>query len=343
MDKKYTYIFLAFLFILSTVAPFIFPNYMVQMTELLILIILALTWNLIGGQMGYNSFGNIAFFGIGMYVTAVLQVGLFYDVGVYNAARGGGAELILSEMQYITGFATGLLLAGFIGALTALFLGLFILGMRGHYFAICTLGLGGMFGEIFAAWEWVGAGSGMTVPNPPASLEDTGSILYYLAFCIMLLTLLAMLYLNKTRFGLSLCAIRDDEDKAESMGIKTVYIKISAWMISAFFVALAGGVAGNLKKFIDPRDTAFTGETYGIWMILMVILGGKGYVWGAVIGAIIFQITKELFWTYLLGWQRVALGLLILIVIIFFPQGIMGTLRDKYPRLFGVYVDDSKK
>jgi branched-chain amino acid transport system permease protein len=77
-------------------------------------------------------------------------------------------------------------------------------------------------------------------------------------------------------------------------------------------------------------------------MILMAILGGKGTLWGPVIGATIFHITQELFWTYLLGWQRVALGLLIVIIVVFFPSGILGFLRERYPERFGVKVDSGE-
>ena len=96
----------------------------------------------------------------------------------------------------------------------------------------------------------------------------------------------------------------------------------------AFFLAAAGGIAGNLVGFIDPREFAFAGATYGVWMVLMALLGGKGTLWGPVIGAAIFHVTQELFWTYLLGWQRVALGLLIVVIVIFFPIGILGWLRQ---------------
>jgi branched-chain amino acid transport system permease protein len=93
--------------------------------------------------------------------------------------------------------------------------------------------------------------------------------------------------------------------------------------------------------FIDPRDTAFAGATYGVWMVLMAILGGKGTLWGPVLGAVIFHVTQELFWTYLLGWQRVALGLFIVLIVVFFPQGILGWARDRWPERFGASVDEA--
>jgi branched-chain amino acid transport system permease protein len=88
-----------------------------------------------------------------------------------------------------------------------------------------------------------------------------------------------------------------------------------------------GGPIGNVVGFIDPRELAFAGSTYGVWMVLMAILGGKGTLWGPVIGATVFHVTQEVFWTYLLGWQRVAMGVLILLIVLFFPTGIIGWIR----------------
>jgi branched-chain amino acid transport system permease protein len=136
-------------------------------------------------------------------------------------------------------------------------------------------------------------------------------------------------------------AIRDDEDKAEAMGIATTRYKTAAWCISALFLGLIGAAAGNLIGFIDPRDVAFAGATYGVWMVLMAILGGKGTLWGPVIGAVIFHVTQELFWTYLLGWQRVALGILIVFIVVFFPLGILGWARERWPERFGHRVEET--
>ncbi len=327
--------------LLGLLAPYLFPAYQSQMAELWLFIVFALTWDLVGGQMGYNSFGNVVFIGIGMYACAVFQVGLIYDVGEYNAAKGGGTHFIFDTGQYLLGLAGGLPLGGLIAALAALALGLLVLGLRGHYFAICTLGLGIAVGEVASGWDWIGAGSGMTTPDPPRELGDVNTLYYYLSFGLAIATFLVIAWLISTRFGLAINAIRDDEDKAEAMGLHTTRIKVTAWVIAAFFLGIAGGIMGNLKKFIDPLDVAFAGETVGVWMILMAILGGKGTLWGPVIGAALFQVMKELFWTYLLGWQRVALGLLIVLIVVFFPEGILGWFRNRWPERFGYRAENA--
>jgi branched-chain amino acid transport system permease protein len=330
----------AALLLFGLAAPYLLPAYHSQLAELWLFIVFALTWDLVGGQMGYNSFGNVLFVGVGTYACAVMQVGLYYSVADYTASDGGNATIFTFDVaQYLTGLAVGLPVAALVAGLVGVLFGSIVLGMRGHYFAICTLGLGVAAGQIFAGWEWVGAGSGMSSPNSPDSLGDITQLLYYLAFALAVLTFGLIRWLLSTRFGLALNAIRDDEDKAEAMGLPTKKIKVAAWAFAALMLGLSGGILGNLKRFIDPIDVAFAGETYGVWMVLMAILGGKGTLWGPVIGATIFQVLKELFWTYLLGWQRVALGLMIVVIVVFFPQGILGWVREKFPEMFGHRVD----
>ena len=150
---------------------------------------------------------------------------------------------------------------------------------------------------------------------------------YFLVVAVICFVVLQVLY--RRRFGLLLNAIRDDEDKAEAMGLPTTRCKVVAWSVAAFFLALTGGAYGNFIGFIDPLDTAFSGATLGVWMILMAIMGGRGSLWGPVLGAMVFHVTQELFWTFLLGWHRVAMGLLIVVIVMFLPDGILGWFRER--------------
>ncbi len=324
--------------LLILAAPLILPNYQTQLAVLWLMVLLALTWDIMGGQMGYNSFGNIVYFGVGMYTTAVIQRGLFFDIDEYAHVAGGtGSQLSL--LDYLLGLGLGLTGGALLCVVLAVILGAGILGLRGHYFAICTLGLGIAAGEIASGWDYLGAGSGLVTPLFPETFFGRGIFFYYYFLTLASLTFVVLRYLYSERFGLAINAIRDDEDKAESMGLYTTRYKTIAWSVSAVFLALAGGAYGNLIGFIDPLDVAFAGPTFGVWMVLMAILGGKGTVWGPVIGATIFHITQELFWTYLLGWQRVALGLLIVVIVVFFPLGILGWIRERWPERFGERVE----
>ena len=106
---------------------------------------------------------------------------------------------------------------------------------------------------------------------------------------------------------------------------------------------MTGGISGNVVGYVDPHDIAFAGATLGVWMVLMAILGGKGTLWGPIIGAIVFYLLKDFLWVKFLGWQRVTLGFLIVIIVIFFPTGIMGYLRTKFPQMFGEVVDEGEQ
>ena len=166
------------------------------------------------------------------------------------------------------------------------------------------------------------------------------ALLYYaLCFATAVATFAFLKWLYATRFGLALNAIRDNEEKAEAMGIHTTRYKTVAWSIAAFFLGISGAVFGNMIGFIEPLEVAFPVTTFGIFMVLMVLLGGKGTLWGPVIGATLFHVIKEAAWIYLLGWQWIALGALIIVNVIFFQQGIMGWAREKWPERFGLVVD----
>lgn len=326
--------------VLSLAAPFLAPAYTSTMAMMWVMVVFALTWDLQGGQMGYNSFGNIVFFGIGMYTTAVVQVGMHADVAAYTAAAGEKA-VILDGPQFLWSLALGMAASAALAVAVAATLGSLILQLRGHYFAICTLGLGIAAGELAGAWDYIGGGSGMEPVRYPDELGSREVFFYYMFFVIAVLTFFTLQRLYAGRFGLAVNAIRDDEDKAEAMGLHTTRYKTVAWCVSAFFLGLIGGGVGILIGFIEPTDTAFAGATFGVWMVLMAILGGKGTMWGPVIGALIFHITQELFWTYLLGWQRVALGVLIVVIVVFFPTGILGWMREQWPERFGHRVEET--
>jgi branched-chain amino acid transport system permease protein len=328
--------------VLSLVAPWLLPAYHNQLAFLWVMVVFALTWDLVGGQMGYTSFGNIVFFGLGMYATAVVQRNLHFDLEEY--VHVAGAVDTLTSGEYVAGLVLGMGAGACLAVAAAAILGACILamGMRGQYFGICTLGLGVAAGELAGGWEYIGAGSGLVTPVFPDGLGERGVFFYYIFFLVAVATFFTLKWLYSARFGLAINAIRDDEDKAEAMGIHTTQYKIVAWCISGFFLSLVGGGVGHLIGFIDPTEVAFAGPTFGVWMILMAILGGKGTLWGPVIGAVIFHITQEAFWTYLFGWQRVALGALIVGIVVFFPQGIMGWMRERWPERFGHRVEQSE-
>ena len=315
-------------------APLLFPDYSNQIAVLWLMIVFASTWDILGGQMGYNSLGNIFFFGAGMYVSAVVQIGLFYDVAMYTSGART-THIVFSQAQYFTGFGLGMLAGGITSAVLAIGVGWIVLGLRGPYFAIGTLGIAIAGAELIASWEWLGAAAGISMPVFPGPPATQKLFFYFLLFVLAFGLLIFLRWLYSTSFGLAINAIRDDEEKAEAMGLHTRRYKRVAWVIAAFFLGLAGSIFGNMTGFIEPRDIAFPTTTFNIFMVLMVLLGGKGTLWGPVVGAVIFHVIKEVTWTYFLGWQFVALGLLIVVIVVYFQQGIVGWLMEKYPKRFG--------
>jgi len=320
------------------VAPLLFPSYTSQIAVLWLMIVFALTWDVLGGQTGYNSLGNIFFFGAGMYASAIVQIGLYYDVGEYTDVSGALIAKF-TDAQYFTGLTLGIAASGVVAAILAVIFGRIVFGLRGPYFAIGTLGVAVAAGELVGTWDWVGGGSGFSLPLYPGEAGESKFFFYYLLFALAVSTFLTLRWLYGTRFGLALNAIRDDEEKAEGMGIHTLRYKTIAWTIAAFFLGISGAIFGNMSIFIEPLEVAFPTVTFGVFMVLMVLLGGKGTLWGPVVGATIFHVIKEITWTYLEGTQWIALGLLIVIIVVFFQQGIMGWVMERRPEWFGIKID----
>ncbi|MFI4982172.1 MAG: branched-chain amino acid ABC transporter permease, partial [Nevskiales bacterium] len=256
-----------FLLILAAglVAPFAFPTYSNEIAVLWLMIVFASTWDILGGQMGYNSLGNIFFFGAGMYICAIVQIGLYYDVGMYTSGART-THIVFTTAQYFTGFALGTVAAGIASAALAIVAGWIVLALRGPYFAIGTLGIAIAAAELISSWEWVGAASGISMPVFPYGPETQKLFFYFLLFALAFVLLVFLRWLYATNFGLALNAIRDDEEKAEAMGLHTRRYKRTAWAISAVFLGIAGAIFGNMTGFIEPRDIAFPTTTFNIFM-----------------------------------------------------------------------------
>ncbi len=333
-------IFMVAIAVFGLAAPFVLPAFTFQINMLWMMILFALTWDMMGGQMGYNSLGNIFFFGAGMYICAVVQVGLYYDVAQYTSVFED-INPQFTPSQYFTGLALGLIAAAFGAMIFSLILSSFLFGLRGPYFAIGTLGIALAGGELVGAWEYVGGGGGIALPVFPGEAGGKARFYYFLMFFAAAASFLFARWLYGTRYALAINAIRDDEQKAEAMGIHTRRYKTVTWAFSAFFVGIAGGLFGNMTGFIEPLEVAFPTVTFGIFMVAMALLGGKGTLWGPVIGATLFHVVKELTWTHFLGWQWIALGLLIVLNVVYFQQGIVGWMQQRWPEQFGLSVDMS--
>ena len=303
MIKKNTLITYGGLALFGVFGPILFPDYTLSIAYLWMMVLMASTWDILGGQMGYNSLGNITFFGAGMYISAIVQISMFYEPGMaeYTSAMGS-VKPEFTELEYFSGLYLGIICAGIAALLLSLIFSTFMFGLRGPYFAIGSLGLAIAAAELTITMDYVGGASGISMPLFPGEIEFRSTFFYILCFILAILAHFLLRWLYSTQFGLAINAIRDDEDKAEAMGIPTLIYKQIGWGIAAFFMGCIGAIAGNMAGFID-KEVAYPIPTFGIFMVAMVLLGGKGTLWGPVIGAIIFHVIKETTWTYLLNLQ----------------------------------------
>ena len=343
MVNKNTLITYGGLGLFGIFGPILFPEYTLSIAYLWMMVLMASTWDTLGGQMGYNSLGNIAFFGVGMYVSAIVQISFFYEggVGEYTSAMGS-IKPEFTDAEYFYGLFLGIVVAALAALAMSVALSTFMFGLRGPYFAIGSLGIAVAAAELTITIDYVGGASGISMPLFPGDIEFRSTFFYILCFILTIVSHFLLRWMYSTQFGLAINAIRDDEDKAEAMGIPTLVYKRIGWGVAAMFMGAIGAVAGNMAGFID-KEVAYPIPTFGIFMVAMVLLGGKGTLWGPVVGAIIFHVVKETTWTYLLNLQWVALGLILIVNIVYFQQGLMGWLQTKYPEMFGIVVDDGNK
>jgi branched-chain amino acid transport system permease protein len=280
-------------------APAGLSPFLVQfLINLFMLAALAESWNIIGGFTGYASFGNVAFFGIGAYTTGVLLT-----------VAGWPFALALP--------AGGLLAMAFAGLI-----GMPILRLKGHYFAIATLGVAETMREIVYNLKITGGGTGLTMPITRSPLP-----FFYLMLAILVAVTLMNWWLSASRFGYGLIAIREDEDAAMAMGINTALYKTAAFALSGAFAGLVGGVFAYWITFIDPEGVFRVIVT--IQMIIMAVFGGMGTVVGPLLGALVLASISELLSTQLVSLAELFNGLIVILVVLFMPKGLAEVIRKR--------------
>ena len=270
---------------------------------------LATAWNIMGGYTGYISLGHAGFFGFGSYTLGLLLAKL--------GVEGGYAPFVYVPV------------AGVLTALLAVAVGWFALRTRAATFVIVTIAF--MFMLQLLAENLVGltgGGAGLAFPRPPWRGADYNIPFYYAMLVLALLSLAASWWIRRSKFGLGLLAIRDDEDKALAIGVPAGAFKLTAFVVSATFVGMIGGVYGYYVMFIYPEFVV--DPLIGISMVLMVFLGGLGTLGGPVLGAVIL-VPAQLWLAYNYGASRLYLVLyasVFLLVILLMPRGIIPSLRD---------------
>ena len=286
-------------FVVLVLAPrFQSPYELLNLTRFLLLALMAQGWNLIGGYTGYPAFGNVAFFGVGAYGTGIL--------------------MLSRHVPFFPALAFATLLA----AAIAVVLGFALLRLKGHYFAIATLGVAEAFREIADSWDSLTEGStGIDLP-----VRSDGDFFYYAALALVVAGLAVTAWLSRSKVGYAWIAIREDEEAARMMGIDTTRHKVVAFALSAGFAALAGGLTAYQSTHVTPTD--FFKIDYTLQMIIACIIGGGGTVLGPVVGAAIFQLLSTTAWSHFSELHPSVLGLTIVLFVLFAPRGLMPLLRD---------------
>jgi branched-chain amino acid transport system permease protein len=283
-------------------------------TIIAMFIVMATAWNIIGGITGYAAFGNVAFFGIGAYTTGMLVAKAKWP------------------------FLAALPLAPVVAAAFAALVGLPLLRLRGHYFAVASLGVGVAVGELVQNIDYngqpvFGGASGLFLPI--FAVDNRGLFFFYLMVAVAAAAIAITWLVLRSRLGYGLIAIRENEEAAAVLGVNTTAYKVAAFALAAALTGLAGGIFSQWNVFIN-QDNAFPIE-YNVQMILMALLGGTGTVFGPAAGAVLLQLLIQfLSGSLMISLEipfvsadarpivaQVILGVLLVVVVIFVPRGVI--------------------
>jgi branched-chain amino acid transport system permease protein len=274
-------------------------------------IAIASSWNIIGGYAGYISLGHNVFFAIGGYTAAILHP--YFGISPFIAFPFAG--LVAMALGFVVGLIT--------------------LRTRGPTFIISTIALVLVMKIVLDNWDYIGGSNGISHPLLDLPVEYVKLPFYYL----MLLLAVGATYLSfrirRSKFGLGLRAISQDEVKAEVAGVPTRLYKTLAFALSGLFIGMAGALWGYYLTYLSPAIFLFI--LVGAKFVLMTILGGRGTVFGPVLGAVLFIVVNEFFVAQFGATELniAATGLLLILVLVFFPEGIVGTLKKagRLPRM----------
>ena len=260
--------------------------------------ILALSWNIVGGFAGYPSFATAAFFGFGAYATAILL-----DKGVPLSVAVIGSLVICF--------------------LLAAALGIVLLRLRGHYFAIASLSLVEVFRELVNnATDLTGGGMGLNIPLASGSgiLADA-TFFFYAMWGLLLITAVVVMIVSGSKLGFGLNCIRQNETASNMVGLNSTLYKSVAFGLSACFVGAAGGIYAAWVHYIDPSDVFDI--LYSVKPIVMALMGGLGSPLGVVCGAFVYLGLEEVVWRNYIQIHSGVLGLLIIMLLLFLPHGLI--------------------
>jgi branched-chain amino acid transport system permease protein len=277
-------------------------------SNFLLYIILTVSWVIFSGTTGYISLATSAFYGFGIYAAAI-----------YYPPTGHALPLIV---VVLIGAAASFVLAFIVGAIT--------LRLRGIYFAMFTFGLVLLFKEVIFYWEIVVEG----IRGRIVALESNETVYYYL-LGIFIITMLVAYFIRRSKYGLSLQSIGENEEAAAHSGVNVTMTKILTFAISATFMGAVGVIMATKTTYVDP-GTAFN-PMISFSPALMAIFGGMGNMYGPVIGALLFTYIQEILQTgSLKNYYMLIFGAILIVTILYLPGGLMGLVQKVWKRIKGV-------
>jgi len=294
-------------------APFWLPligGYVELGSRVLIYALAAMALNFLLGYTGVLSFGHAAYFGLGGYGTAMTIKFLYPS----------------TPLAMLVGVVVATVAAAVIGPLIA--------RLRGVYFAMCTIAFGQVFYYIAFQWSSVtGGDDGLSAwQRQPihfgfATLDilNNNKAFYYFVLAVFAVCAAAMAFLLRSPFGRTLLAIRENERRARFLGIPVDQHIWASWVISCFFVSVAGCMYALLSDFIDPR--AIRWDQSGTFVI-MTVLGGMRSFWGPLIGAAIYLVLQDYISSHTENWMSL-IGAFFVLIVLFFPRGVLGIIGRK--------------
>jgi branched-chain amino acid transport system permease protein len=278
--------------------PFVADNYYVKLaTFVAMYAALALSWNFIGGYTGYPSFATAAFIGLGSYAGALAQ-----NAGVPMVAAWLVAAVLTAAFAALLGFA--------------------ILRVKGHYFAVGSISVVEVLRLVASSWSGLtGGGDGLNVKIMEGGPDFAGRVFLFAMLAVAVLAFAATVWVENSRFGFGLKAIKQNEDAADMVGIDVSACKIGAFTFSAVFCGMVGAIYASWIAYIAPVD-AFSILTT-LKVPVMALLGGEGTVFGPVLGALVFVVLEESIWARFLEANQAILGATIVVLIFFLPGGLL--------------------
>jgi branched-chain amino acid transport system permease protein len=269
----------------------------------------AVSWNIISGYAGYVSLGHSAFLGVGSYTAAII------------AMHSGVNPLLLAP------------LGGVVAVVLATLLGLVVLRTRGHAFVIITIAL--LLSAQIIATNWVSltnGSDGITLELPPWDRDIQNVPFYLIMLALLALTVVFSALIMRTKLGTGLVAIREDEGKAAAIGVNTTRYKVVAYAASAFFIGVAGGVYAYFLTFLNPVGSFSILPS--VMIVLSALAGGRGTLYGPVVGAFIVGIGSEVATVQGGSSSRVLLfGVALMVIVLFIPDGLLPTIEKLWRRL----------